>query len=202
MDIIQVVKGDTGPQLKATVTRSDTGAAFVGSGTIALRIRKKGTTTVESTVALDSTLSDLSQGSLVFPLENFLDTGIFTVSALAGGNLTITAHGLPNSKTGASFKWNSTGTDPSNVTSGSSYFIRVVDANTISLHPTQSDASNNTNALSLSGGTGTFTIADPTKNPNIAEGFYEAEIEFTLADGKVMSVFELIDIKVRNDFGS
>ena len=123
MDIIQVVKGDTGPQLKATVTRSDTGAAFVGSGTIALRIRKKGTTTVESTVALDSTLSDLSQGSLVFPLENFLDTGIFTVSALTGGNLTITAHGLPNSKTGASFKWNSTGTDPSNVTSGSSYFI-------------------------------------------------------------------------------
>ena len=41
MDIIQVVKGDTGPQLKATVTRSDTGEAFVGSGTINLRIRKK-----------------------------------------------------------------------------------------------------------------------------------------------------------------
>ena len=40
MDIIQVVKGDTGPQLKATVTRSDTGEAFVGSGTINLRIRK------------------------------------------------------------------------------------------------------------------------------------------------------------------
>ena len=41
MDIIQVVKGDTGPQLKATVTRSDTGEAFVGSGTINLRVQKK-----------------------------------------------------------------------------------------------------------------------------------------------------------------
>ena len=41
MDIIQVVKGDTGPQLKATVTRSDTGAAFVGSSTTNLRVRKR-----------------------------------------------------------------------------------------------------------------------------------------------------------------
>ena len=31
MDIIQVVKGDTGPNLRATVTRSDTGGAFVGT---------------------------------------------------------------------------------------------------------------------------------------------------------------------------
>ena len=48
MDIIQVVKGDTGPQLKATVTRSDTGDPFVGSGTINLRIRKKGNTAIIS----------------------------------------------------------------------------------------------------------------------------------------------------------
>lgn len=116
MDIIQVVKGDTGPQLKATVTRSDTGEAFVtSSANINLRIRRKGTSTVESTIAVDSGLSSLSSGVLVFSLQDFLD---------------------------------------------------------------------------------------PTVNTNITEGFYEAEIEFTLSDGKVMSVFELIDIKVRDDFGS
>ena len=112
MDIIQVVKGDTGPQLKATVTRSDTGEAFIGSGSINLRIRKKGTTSIISTIALDAVLSNLSSGTLVFPLSAFL-------------------------------------TDSSTT-----------------------------------------------------EGFYEGEIEFTLADNSIMSVFELIDIKVREDFGS
>ena len=115
MDIIQVVKGDTGPQLKATVTRSDTGEAFVGSGTINLRIRKKATTTILATIPIDTITSNLPAGLLVFPLSSFL---------------------APSSGTGPE------------------------------------------------------------------EGFYEGEIEFTLANGEVMSVFELIDIKVRDDFGS
>ena len=72
MDIIQVVKADTGPQLKATVTRSDTGEAFIGSGSINLRIRKKGTTSIISTIALDAVPSNLSSGVLVFPLSTFL----------------------------------------------------------------------------------------------------------------------------------
>tara|TARA_S200000501_G_scaffold175126_1_gene164757 strand:- start:7885 stop:8223 length:339 start_codon:yes stop_codon:yes gene_type:complete len=112
MDIIQVVKGDTGPQLKATVTRSDTGEAFVGSGSINLRIRKKGTTAIISTIALDTSASTLSNGILVFPLSAFLT------------------------------------------------------------------------------------------NNSTEEGFYEGEIEFTLGDGSIMSVFELIDFKVRDDFGT
>ena len=112
MDIIQVVKGDTGPQLKATVTRSDTGEAFVGSGTTNLRIRKKGTSTIISTIPLDGFSSSISTGILVFPLGDFLT------------------------------------------------------------------------------------------NAQTEEGFYEAEIEFTLSDGQIMSVFELISIKVRDDFGT
>ena len=110
MDIIQVVKGDTGPQLRATVTRSDTGVAFVGSSTTNLRIRKKGTSTIISTIPLDTVESSLSTGSLVFPLSSFLT------------------------------------------------------------------------------------------NSSTTDGFYEAEIEFTLSYGQIMSVFELIDIKVRDDF--
>ena len=110
MDIIQVVKGDTGPQLRATVTRSDTGAAFVGSTNTNLRIRKKGTSTIISTIPLDTVESSLSAGSLVFPLSSFLT------------------------------------------------------------------------------------------NSSTTDGFYEAEIEFTLSDGQIMSVFELIDIKVRDYF--
>lgn len=110
MDIIQVVKGDTGPQLKATVNRSDTGGPFVGTSNTVLKIRKKGTTTTLKTIALDESESGLSVGNLVFPLSSFLTDNAIT------------------------------------------------------------------------------------------EGFYEAEIEFTLADSSVISVFELIDIKVREDF--
>jgi|TARA_B100000085_G_scaffold105451_1_gene96055 hypothetical protein len=110
MNIIQVVKGDTGPHLRATVTRSDTGGAFVGTSNCILKIRKKATTTVISTISLDVASSNLATGTLVFPLSSFL-----------------------------------------------------TDNNTV-------------------------------------EGFYEGEITFTLADATTMSVFELIDFKVREDF--
>ena len=115
MYIIHFLNGYTGPPIKATVTRSDTGEAFVGSGTINLRIRKKATTSILATIPLDTVTSNLAAGLLVFPLSSFL---------------------APSSGTGPE------------------------------------------------------------------EGFYEGEIEFTLANGEVMSVFELIDIKVRDDFGS
>ena len=72
MDIIQVVKGDTGPNLRATVTRSDTGGAFVGTSNCILKIRKKGTTVVISTISLNAAASNLATGTLVFPLSSFL----------------------------------------------------------------------------------------------------------------------------------
>jgi hypothetical protein len=110
MDIIQLVKGDTGPQLKASVNRSDTGSAFVGTSNTVLKIRKKGTTTTLVTIDVSADDSNLGTGLLVFPLSTFLT------------------------------------------------------------------------------------------NEATTAGFYEAEIEFTLADGSVISVFELIDLKVREDF--
>jgi hypothetical protein len=39
------------------------------------------------------------------------------------------------------------------------YYVRVVDADTLQFHPTANDAINNTNVISLSGGTGTHYIA-------------------------------------------
>jgi len=111
MDIIQIVKGDTGPSLKTTLTRFDTGAAFDASGsTVNLHIRKKGTTTLINTIQADNSQSTPGSGLLVFPLEAFLT------------------------------------------------------------------------------------------NSNTEEGFYEAEVEFVLADNKITSAFELINIKVRDDF--
>ena len=111
MDIIQVVKGDTGVDLKTVVNRVDTGAPFVADGDIVnLHIRKKGTTELVSTILADWNKSSRTTGMLVFPLEEFL--------------------------------------------------------------------------------------TDTT----VEEGFYEGEVEFILADNKIISAFELVNFKVRNDF--
>ena len=83
-----------------------------------------------------------------------------TVASLNLGNIVITNHGLAGSYTGAAFIFNSTGTDPSNVVSGTTYYTRIIDANTISLHSTSSAAIAGTGRRVMSGGSGTFTIQD------------------------------------------
>jgi len=110
MDIIQIVKGDTGPSIQTSLTRQDTGAPFdVAGHQVQLHIRKKNTTTVISSINSSSS-SSLGAGELLFPLEDFLTS------------------------------------------------------------------------------------------EQCEEGFYEAEVELTLPDNKIMSTFEIINIKVRNDF--
>ena len=50
------------------------------------------------------------------------------------------------------------------------------------------------------GGTLVFSLEPFLTSNLITEGFYEAEVEFSLADDKILTAFELINIKVRNDF--
>jgi hypothetical protein len=111
MDVISVVKNDTGTDLTTTLTRSSSGDAFDASGAdVALKIRKKNTNTTIMSIPHDPDKSNRPGGTLVFSLEPFLT------------------------------------------------------------------------------------------NSSITEGFYEAEVEFSLADNKILTAFELINIKVRNDF--
>ena len=111
MDVISVVKNDTGTDLTTTLTRSSSGDAFDASGAdVALKIRKKNTNTTIMSIPHDPDKSNRPGGTLVFSLEPFLT------------------------------------------------------------------------------------------NSSITEGFYEAEVEFSLADNKILTAFELINIKVRNGF--
>ena len=78
MDIISLVSGDTLANLQVALIRDDTAAAFninLGlSGTITLAIRKKGTTSILSTITFDSGNSDLATGSLQFALGSWVST--------------------------------------------------------------------------------------------------------------------------------
>lgn len=51
------------------------------------------------------------------------------------------------------------------------YFLKFVNANQLSVHPTFNDAKNGTNRISVSGGTGVQTITDSFYDPNLA-GFW------------------------------
>lgn len=83
------------------------------------------------------------------------------------GNLVIPGHDINPAQNGAPYVFNSSGTDPDNVTSGETYYIRIVDSDTISLHSTQQGALDNTGRLILSGGSGTFTITDAAYDPSL-----------------------------------
>jgi hypothetical protein len=93
------------------------------------------------------------------------------------GNLVITDHGLTEAFNGAGFVFNSTGTDPdSNIgngipTSGNTYYINIVDANTIALYQTEENAISATGRILISNGSGTFTLTDSAYNTDL-EGFW------------------------------
>lgn len=95
----------------------------------------------------------------------------FTISGYDQGDVTIGTHGLNQSSTGAPYVYSSTGTDATNLTSDTTYYVRVVDTENVTLHPTADDAIDGTNEIDASGGTGTQTLTDAAYDSNL-EGFW------------------------------
>jgi hypothetical protein len=102
-----------------------------------------------------------------------------TITAYVSGNLNIPAHGFTTTSNGLPFVYNSTGTDASNVVSGTNYYIRYVDANTISLHSSSAEATNDNDAtrikIIVSGGTGTQTITDGAYDSTLSGNYLSTE---------------------------
>jgi len=67
---IYLVQGDTGPQIFITVTREDTGDAVdVSGGSARLKVRKKGSTTLDFTLTAADVGDNLENGKLYFSLD-------------------------------------------------------------------------------------------------------------------------------------
>ena len=94
-----------------------------------------------------------------------------TATGISLANLTITAHGLTEAYNGAGFIFRSTGTDPFGVTTGNTYYINIVDPDSIALYNSEFDAINTTGKIQLAGGSGTFTITDAAYDSSL-EGFW------------------------------
>ena len=84
-----------------------------------------------------------------------------TIDYWANGNAVITAHGFDSGSDGIAFKYHSTGTHATGITDGTTYYLRYVSDNQLSVHPTVDDAKNGTNQIIIpNSGTGTQTFVD------------------------------------------
>ena len=72
MTTLFLVKGDTGPQVKLTGSRQDTGTAVDCRGTPIMRVRRRGSTTVSFTLTATDVGSNRQDGILIFPFGNNL----------------------------------------------------------------------------------------------------------------------------------
>jgi hypothetical protein len=95
------------------------------------------------------------------------DVYTLTATGVTLGNLTIPGHGLSEAFNGAGFIFTSTGDDPFGVTTGQTYYIKVINGDSIALYETEEEAIANTGRIPLSGGSGTFTIKDAAYDENL-----------------------------------
>ena len=66
-DTLYLVKGDTGTSVKTTITREDTGSAVnLSSATTLLKFKKRGATSVLSTLTAGNSGSNLANGIAIF----------------------------------------------------------------------------------------------------------------------------------------
>ena len=87
------------------------------------------------------------------------------------GRVNMPAHGFTEAVTGSRWKYSSSGTDATNLVTDQYYYVRRESADQLTLHPTETDAYNNTNQISPSGGTGTQSLIDASYNDTL-EGFW------------------------------
>jgi hypothetical protein len=84
-----------------------------------------------------------------------------TISSWANGNAVIAGHGFDSGADGIAFKYYSTGSNATGLTEGTTYYLRYVDDNQLSVHPTVEAAKEGTSQILVpNSGSGTQTFVD------------------------------------------
>ena len=102
-----------------------------------------------------------------------------TITGYSAGNAVITAHGFDTSANGIAYIYNSTGTAATGLTNGVTYYLRYVNDNQMSFHPSYAEATNDNDGtrikITVSGGTGVQTITDAAYDDTLAGNFLSTE---------------------------
>ena len=99
------------------------------------------------------------------------------IDSYASGNAVLLGHGYDTGSDGIAFKYFSTGTPAAGLVNGTTYYLKYVNAQQLSIHPTFEDAKNGTNKILIStgAGTGTQTFVDAYFDDTIPGNFLTNE---------------------------
>lgn len=112
------------------------------------------------------------------PESTYTLVGWETISAFGPGLAKIVAHGFNAGSDGLKIRYNTTGTPATGLADGSFYYIRYVDGDHLSLHPTELEARANTNKIIIpdGSGSGTQTFTDVTYDELLEGNWLSDEI--------------------------
>jgi len=100
---------------------------------------------------------------------------VFTIGGYSNTKVTITEHGLDSGSNGAAYKYTTTGTAATGLTNNAVYYIRIIDANIIQLYASSANALSNTDAITITGGTGVQKLTDTAYDANLLGNWLENE---------------------------
>ena len=100
-----------------------------------------------------------------------------TINSYQNGNIRINNHGYDSGSDGIAFKYYSTGTSPAGIVEGTTYYLRYVNVQELSVHPTFEDAREGTNRITIAtgAGSGTQTLIDASLDTTIPGNFLSNE---------------------------
>ena len=105
----------------------------------------------------------------------------FIIEAFSGGNVVATAHGFESSSNGIAYRYNSTGQDATGLSTGTTYYLRYVTVDQVSLHASESEAQNNDDntrikiSVPAGSGTGVQTLFDAAYDSVLAGNWISSE---------------------------
>ena len=99
------------------------------------------------------------------------------IDSYSSGNAVLLGHGYDTGSDGIAFKYFSTGTPASGLTNGNTYYLKYVNEQQLSIHPTFEDAKVGTNRILIptGSGTGTQTFVDAFFDDTIPGNFLTNE---------------------------
>ena len=100
-----------------------------------------------------------------------------TINSYQSGNIRINGHGYDSGSDGIAFKYYSTGTSPAGIVEGTTYYLRYVNVQELSVHPTFDDARENTSRIIIAtgAGSGIQTLIDASLDTTIPGNFLSNE---------------------------
>ena len=156
------VSGDTSPQLGGHLSAAGFAIGNVGISTAdaaAFTSKYGGNFTIHDLVP-DKEYNDQRYAKATAPgkmggvRDEPADATEYTLAItgiVSTQDLQVINHGLDRGSNGASYEYKSTASALTGLTDNTIYYIRIIDDNTIGLHPSSADAIANTNSINVSG---------------------------------------------------